>query len=191
MTKQVVAVKLPLVLTEKLMDKQYIEIAKGFSGEIRRQYPDISITSIRFVAIAGDMVDVSALPYNLSDATYALVLCNFDYPFHNTYHSNFFALFIDDKGCASSKLRVDDWVISFDEPMTGGGRPPARHCFFKRNDLCLDISCIDCDVCGNISLLWKLFKQVSQATDKEIIQMTAPYTVGNTLYLYKVIREFK
>lgn len=173
------------------MDKQHIEIAKGFSSEIRRQYPDVSITSIRFAAITDDKVDISALPYNLSDATYAMVICNFDFPFHNTYRSDFFDLFIDDNGNASNKQKVGDWTIGFDEPTTGGKNPPARHCYFIRKELSLDINCIGCDVCDNISILWKLFKRICNMTEEEIRKEMAPYAVGNTLYLYKIIRDYK
>ena len=103
------------------MEKQYIEIAKGFSGEIRRQYPEIDITSIRFVSISEDqLIDVSVLTYNLDDAKYVIVICDFDYPVNNNYSSNFFILFIDDKGKASNKIDIDEWRLSFDEPVTGG-----------------------------------------------------------------------
>lgn len=171
------------------MDKQYIEIAKEFSSEVRKQYPEIDITSIRFVAITEHEVDVSALPYNLEDARYAMVVCNYDYPLHNGYHSNFFVLFIDDKGKASNKLRIKDWTISLDEPVTGGRRSPSRHCYFKRGDLRLDINCTDCDVSANIRVLWKLFKELYGSSEEEIRAKVAPYSVGSTIYLYKLIRE--
>ncbi|MBR3014024.1 MAG: hypothetical protein IKH69_03255 [Bacteroidaceae bacterium] len=171
------------------MDKQYIEIAKEFSSEVRKLYPEIDITSIRFVAITEHEVDVSALPYNLEDARYAMVVCNYDYPLHNGYHSNFFVLFIDDKGKASNKLRVGGWSISFDEPVTGGRRSPSRHCYFKKGSLCLDINCTDCDVCGSIDVLWKLYMEICNYTPEEIRAKVAPYSVGSTIYLYKLIRE--
>ncbi|MBR1940418.1 MAG: hypothetical protein IJ845_03685 [Bacteroidaceae bacterium] len=171
------------------MEKQYIEIAKDFSCEIRKQYPEIDITSIRFVAITEQGIDVSALPYNLEEAHYAMVVCNFDYPLHNGYHSNFFILFIDDKGKASNKLKVGDWTISFDEPVTGGHRSPSRHCFFKKEDLCLDINCTDCDICQSLPTLWKLFLNIRNCSDMEIRTKVKPYSVGSTTYLYKLIRE--
>ena len=175
------------------MEKQYIEIAKGFSGEIRRQYPEIDITSIRFVSISDDQViDVSVLPYNLDDAKYIIVICDFDYPVNKTYSSNFFILFIDDKGKASNKIDIDEWRLSFDEPVTGGRVSPARRFYLTKNDIQLTVSCTDFDVSEDIAILWKLFMNVKACHSmEEIRKYVAPYSVGNTVYLYKMERELK
>lgn len=36
-----------------------------------------------------------------------------------------------------------------------------------------------------------LFKQICNETEAEIRKLMAPYAVGNTLYLYKIIRDYK
>ena len=173
------------------MNKEHIEIAKGLSAEVRRQYPDISVTSIRFVGISGDRMDVSALPYNLADATSALVICNFDYQIHAAYRSDFFALFIDGEGGASDMLEIDGWTISLDEPGMGAERQPMRHITLWRGGLTLDISCVASEVSDNIPALWSFFRRIRTAADEEINRIIAPYKLGNTLFLSRLARDYR
>lgn len=175
------------------MDKQYIEIAKEFSNEIRKQYPEINITSIRFVSITEQQeVEISAMPYNLEDAKYAIIICDFDYPFHRSFCSNFFVLFINNKGRASNKLEINGWQLWFDEPVTGGKRSPARHCYMKKDDLKIDINCTECDITTDIVQLWKVYVQVFESSSiEEVKKYFEPYSVSNTVYLYKIVRDFK
>lgn len=175
------------------MDKQYIEIAKEFSNEIRKLYPEINITSIRFVSITEQQeVEISAMPYNLEDAKYAIVICDFEYPFHRGFYSNFFVLFIDNKGRATNKLEINGWKMWFDEPVTGGKRSPVRHCFIQKDDLKIDINCTECDLTTDIAPLWKTFVAVfeSSSTD-EVRKHLEPYAISNTVYLYKIVRDYK
>jgi len=170
------------------MEKQYIEIAKDFSHEIRKQYPNLVINALHFVSITEqDKVEVSSLPYNLEDAKYVIVIGDYDYQFHGSYSSNFFALFIDEHGRASNKLTIDNWCLYFDEPVTGGRRSPARHCYITNGDVCIDLNCKDCDMNLYISTIWSLFSKVMNCEDMEAVKaLLSPYTIGNTTYLYKL-----
>lgn len=173
------------------MEEQHIEIAKDFSGEVRKLYPEIDITSIRFVGITekGE-VEVSAMPYHLDDAKFAMVICEYDYAFHQSYNSDFFVLFIDDKGKASNRLKMGEWTMKFDEPVTGGRRSHSRHCYMGNNQLQIDINCTDCDIIEHIGYLWELFHWMQNETQVNHIKNDiAPYTIGNTVYLYKYVRE--
>lgn len=173
------------------MDKQYIDIAKDFSTEVRRQYPELTISAMRFVGISEEeKVNVSALPYNLEDAKYIIVICEYEYIFHKSYSSDFFVLFIDDKGKASNRLMVDGWYFFFDEPVTGGRISPARHCYMEKGNVRLNVNCTDCDISENINDLWKLFTEVRACKDEEDLRNSiAPYTIGCVIYLYKLKKE--
>ena len=172
------------------MKKQDIEIAKEFSTEVRRQYPEVDITSIRFVGITGQEVEISALPYNLEEAECARVFCNFEYALVNGIQSNFFVLFIDGNGRASTKMRVGGWLIQFDEPVTGGRPSPSRHCYLKHGDVCVDVCCQNSNVDSDFGTLWSFFFKVrSCASEEEIYRMAAPYSIGKVVYLYKIVRS--
>lgn len=128
----------------------------------------------------------------MDDAKYVIVICDYDYLVNNTYSSSFFILFIDDKGRASTKIDIDGWCLSFDEPVTGGRVSPPRRCYLTGKDIQLFLNCTDFEISENIDILWKLFLDVKACQSvEEIRKYIAPYSVGKTIYLFKMERELK
>lgn len=142
------------------------EIVEDYKSYIITQNKSIcpNTIHIEYLAIDGDNVRVSTVPYILDNAPISVVIYHYQYIVQTQRSSNFFALFMTETGRVEDYIEINGWHFRFNTPITAHFHTDSKYAIISKGNLELKVKIPLAYISSSMDKLWALFKEARNCT---------------------------